>query len=82
MVLALTMYGQDNMTLTKLIHDIQTDKVTEIELSAKEVTEIESTQAAQAARAVAEAAKAAQKQALLDRLGITQEEAQLLLGGN
>lgn len=29
-----------------------------------------------------EQAKAAQKQALLDRLGITQEEAQLLLGGN
>lgn len=27
-------------------------------------------------------AKAAQRQALLERLGITQEEAQLLLGGN
>ena len=27
-------------------------------------------------------AKAAQRQLLLDRLGITQEEAQLLLGGN
>jgi hypothetical protein len=27
-------------------------------------------------------AKAAQRQAVLDRLGITQEEAQLLLGGN
>ncbi len=27
-------------------------------------------------------AKAAQKQALLDRLGITEQEAQLLLGGN
>jgi len=30
----------------------------------------------------AEAAKAAAKQALLDKLGITAEEAQLLLGGN
>ena len=29
-----------------------------------------------------EAAKTAAKQALLDKLGITQEEAQLLLGGN
>ena len=39
-------------------------------------------QAAQAARLAEEQAKAAQKQLLLDRLGITQEEAQLLLGGN
>jgi hypothetical protein len=33
-------------------------------------------------KAEQDAAKAATKQALLDRLGITQEEAQLLLGGN
>jgi hypothetical protein len=32
--------------------------------------------------AQAEATKAAQKQALLSRLGITEEEAKLLLGGN
>ena len=32
--------------------------------------------------AQAEAAKAAQKQALLNRLGITEDEAKLLLGGN
>jgi len=32
--------------------------------------------------AQAEATKAAQKQALLNRLGITEEEAKLLLGGN
>lgn len=35
----------------------------------------------EAAQAAA-AAKAAQKAALLERLGITEEEAQLLLGGN
>jgi hypothetical protein len=34
------------------------------------------------AKAEAEAQKAAAKQALLDKLGITAEEAQLLLGGN
>ena len=33
-------------------------------------------------KAQAEATKAAEKTALLARLGITQEEAQLLLGGN
>jgi hypothetical protein len=32
--------------------------------------------------AQAEATKAAQKQALLDKLGITEDEARLLLGGN
>lgn len=34
------------------------------------------------ARAAEAAAKAAQREALLERLGITEEEAQLLLGGN
>ncbi len=34
------------------------------------------------AKEAEETAKAAAKQALLDKLGITQEEAQLLLGGN
>ena len=33
-------------------------------------------------KAEQEAAKAAQRQALLSRLGITEEEAKLLLGGN
>jgi hypothetical protein len=39
----------------------------------------------QAAQAIAQAeatAKAAQRQALLTRLGITEEEARILLGGN
>jgi acyl-CoA reductase-like NAD-dependent aldehyde dehydrogenase len=35
-----------------------------------------------AEEAQAEATKAAQRQAILDRLGLTAEEAQLLLGGN
>jgi hypothetical protein len=33
-------------------------------------------------KAQQDAAKAAQRQALLDKLGITEEEARLLLGGN
>lgn len=44
--------------------------------------ELEAAIKAHVAQPTESQAKAAQKQALLDRLGITQEEAQLLLGGN
>ena len=50
--------------------------------NADELAQMEADQAAQAAQTAAEAAKAAEKAALLERLGITAEEAQLLLGGN
>jgi 23S rRNA maturation mini-RNase III len=39
-------------------------------------------QAAQATRQVEAEAKAAQRQTILDRLGLTEEEARILLGGN
>lgn len=64
------------------IHNIETDEVIDREMNDEEFAQWEADQAAQAARLAEEQAKAAQKQALLDRLGITQEEAQLLLGGN
>lgn len=64
------------------IHDLSTDEVIDREMNDEEFAQWEADQAAQAARLAEEQAKAAQKQALLDRLGITQEEAQLLLGGN
>ena len=64
------------------IHDLSTDEVIDREMNDAEFAQYEADQAAQAAQAATEAVKAAQKQALLDRLGITQEEAQLLLGGN
>jgi hypothetical protein len=64
------------------IHDLSTDEVIDREMNDEEFAQYEADQAAQAARLAEEQAKAAQKQALLDRLGITQEEAQLLLGGN
>jgi hypothetical protein len=50
--------------------------------NAEELAQMEAYQAAQAALAAELAAKAEQKAALLERLGITAEEAQLLLGGN
>jgi hypothetical protein len=67
---------------TVRIHDLSTDEVIDREMNDAEFAQYEADQAAAAAQAATEAAKAAEKAALLARLGITQEEAQLLLGGN
>ena len=64
------------------IHDLSTDEVIDREMNDAEFAQHEADQVAQAEREVAEAAKAEQKAELLERLGITAEEAQLLLGGN
>ena len=61
------------------IHNIETDEVIDREMNDAEFAQYEADQAAQAAQAEAEAAKAAEKAALLDRLGISAEEAKLLL---
>jgi non-ribosomal peptide synthetase component E (peptide arylation enzyme) len=69
--------------MKKIEHNVETGKITETELSLDEIAEIEEN-----AKAIAEKqllknreleAKAAQKAALLDRLGITEDEAKLLL---
>ena len=64
--------------------NIQTGKetITERDETAAEKKAREKSEANYAAEQAAIEAKAAQRQALLNRLGITQEEAQLLLGGN
>jgi hypothetical protein len=64
------------------IHDLSTDEVIDREMNDEEFAQYEADQAAQAARQAEAEAKAAQRQALLERLGITESEAQLLLGGN
>jgi hypothetical protein len=64
------------------IHDLSTNEVIDREMNDTEFAQYEADQEAQAALAAVEAAKAEQKAALLERLGITAEEAQLLLGGN
>jgi hypothetical protein len=48
----------------------------------QEFAAYEAEQAAQAVKQAEAEAKAAQRQALLNRLGITEEEARILLGGN
>ena len=72
--------------MSKLIVNCETGETVERELNAEELaqqaTEEAAVQAAEAARQAEVATKAAQRQALLNRLGITEEEARILLGGN
>jgi type IV secretory pathway VirB9-like protein len=64
------------------IHDLATNEVIDREMNDAEYTVYQADQAAQAARQAEAEAKAAQRQTLLNRLGITEEEARILLGGN
>lgn len=66
-------------TKTKLEHNVLTGEVIERELNEQELAQLEVDLAAAKAKAEAEAAQAAAKIALLDRLGISAEEAKLLL---
>jgi hypothetical protein len=70
----------------RIEHNVETGEIKQIELSAAEVKQLEKQYAEAKAndeKVKAEAeAKAAQRQALLSRLGITEEEARILLGGN
>jgi hypothetical protein len=50
------------------------------EMTAKELAEYEQLQVELAAREVAQAAKAAERKAVLDKLGLTENEAAILLG--
>ena len=72
------------MADTKIVVDCSTGEVSEIELTAEEVAQREvDAQAfadAKAQEEVDKAAKAAEKAALLEKLGISEDEAKLLLG--
>ena len=72
------------MADTKIVVDCSTGEVSEIELTAEEVAQrtadAKAFADAQAAEEADKAAKAADKAALLERLGITADEAALLLG--
>ena len=62
-------------------HNSTTGEYIEREMTEYEWEQTQLVEARDAAKAVEDAAKAAAKQALLDKLGITAEEAALLLGG-
>ncbi len=62
------------------IHNTETDEVIDREMTAAEFKIYEEKQANYAAEQAEAEAKATQKAALLERLGITEDEARLLLG--
>jgi hypothetical protein len=62
------------------IHDLATNEVIDREMNDAEFAAYQADQAAAAEKAAVEEAKAAEKEALLTRLGITADEAKLLLG--
>lgn len=66
------------MTTIK-IHNIETGEVIEREMNAKELAQWEADKAKAEAEAQAKAEAEAAKTALLEKLGITEEEAKLLL---
>ena len=61
------------------IHDISTHTITDREMTDEEFAQYEADQSAQATVQAEAEAKATQRQAILDRLGLTSEEASLLL---
>ena len=65
--------------MSKIIVNCETGEVTQTELSANDLAQQEIDEAAETARQAKEQAKAAARQAILDRLGLTEEEAKLLL---
>jgi len=64
------------------IHNTETDEIIDREMNDAEFAAYEADQAANTASKAEAEAKAQAKAALLTKLGITAEEAQLLLGGN
>jgi len=67
--------------MSKIIVNCETGETLERELNAEELAQQTKDEAAAQARAAEAVAKEAARKALLDKLGITAEEAQLLLGG-
>lgn len=64
------------------IHNIETDEVIDREMNDTEFAQYEADQEAEALRQAEAEAKSTARQAILDRLGLSEEEARLLLGGN
>lgn len=62
------------------IQDIETGEIIEREMNAEELAQLKADLQTAEAEKIAEATKAARKAALLAKLGITEDEAKLLLG--
>jgi hypothetical protein len=72
------------MKITEKDFNIQTGKetITERDETAQEIAEREAQEAKLATRQAEAEVKAAARQAVLARLGLTEEEAQLIIGGS
>lgn len=64
------------------IHNAETGEIVQREMNAAEIAQWETDKAQTETIKAAEATKATKKAALLAKLGITEDEAALLLGGN
>ncbi len=62
------------------IHNTETNEIIDREMNDAEFSQYEADQVANAARQAAETQKAADRAALLAQIGITEEQAKLLLG--
>ena len=63
-----------------VIHDLATGEVIEREMTVEELAQLDADKAEATAQASLEATKAATRQAVLDKLGLSADEAKLLLG--
>jgi hypothetical protein len=63
-------------------HNVTTGEITQREFTAAELEQLQKDQAEYATKQAEAEAKATARQALLTRLGITADEAKILLGGN
>lgn len=83
MALALMPFTEAEMSEIKIEHNVQTGEIIEIPLTDKEVKELEKSRAegltAQSETEAAASQKATDRAALLAQLGITEEQAKLLL---
>jgi hypothetical protein len=64
------------------IHNTETNEVIDREMTNQEFTQYQADEAAYAARLADAETKATARQAVLNRLGLTEEEAQLIIGGS
>jgi hypothetical protein len=62
------------------IHNIETDEVIDREMNDSEFAQYQADQEIQTAKKAEATTRAAEKQAILDRIGLTADEAKLLLG--
>ena len=72
------------MKIIERTHNVETGEIIDVERdeTAQEVAEREAREAKLATQQAEATAKAAQRRAILEHLGITEEEARILLGGN